>query len=785
MKKRRKRKVRLVFSAVLSGIIFFTAICWYLSDADAVEAPVKKELTVSLESGFYTADQEIQVEAPEGSAVYYTDNCEIPDRETGYRYTGPIPVEAPEEEAVQVYRFKAYYDDDTESPVITRSYFMGKDIDSRYTTNVLHVVGDPEDLFGYEHGIFVGGRLFDEFMEENQDAIIGAGVEANFNLRGREAEREAYIEYFSREGETLFAVNGGVRIHGESSRMKNQKSFRLYARKEYDEVNEFRYPVIDRLVSQDTGVIAGKHKRLLARSGGTDNGFAFIRGELVGELAGQAGFPDVMYAEPVCVYLNHTYYGIYWLENMYDKQYFENRYGAYTGEFVEVSGIDLTKDDVEDPAEQEYVEEFNEQYLKYANLDLTVDENYWGLEEFLDVENYLQYYAINNYVGNGDWPDNNVKAYRYVAGEDGYRAGTVFDGRYRHLLFDVDHGFGLRFNGGAQGINAEDKTLERIVGNNSPMFGTMMKRRECMDYFVNYTCDLMNGAMSPENVYEVFSRMHESRDPEIYHMLVETDLMKDSLWTWEDEPTYESMEEYCDVIVQFAKDRPAAVLEDITQTFGYDGSKIYTLYVSKYADSDIRLNSLDITEDSFAGTYFGEVPVVLTPRLAINEIFSHWLVNGDIYEEERLEITAEDIINGEVSVELIVEDAADPVLQFNAVRAKGDNDYIELINTSDQMIHTSGYFLSDREDIHQYILPGLTVRPGEILRFYGNNCSDMEALGHYGLNFSLKQGETLTLAYGNQVIEELTIPDLAEGSIYQRNAENGRFAECLSGNIKE
>lgn len=93
-------------------------------------------------------------------------------------------------------------------------------------------------------------------------------------------------------------------------------------------------------MSEKDGTLAQKHKRLILRSGGTDNGFSFIRSELAGALAADAGFPDVMHAVPVTVYINGDYRGIYWLENTYDAQYFENRYGEYDGEFVVLEGSD-------------------------------------------------------------------------------------------------------------------------------------------------------------------------------------------------------------------------------------------------------------------------------------------------------------------------------------------------------------------------------------------------------------------------------------------------------------
>lgn len=315
-------------------------------------------------------------------------------------------------------------------------------------------------------------------------------------------------------------------------------------------------------MSEKDGTLAQKHKRLILRSGGTDNGFSFIRSELAGALAADAGFPDVMHAVPVTVYINGDYRGIYWLENTYDAQYFENRYGEYDGEFVVLEGSDKQKNDSDKEAEQKYVDEYNEKYSKFSTMDLTVDENYQELQQFIDVENYLKYSAIENYVGNFDWPGN-FKVYRYVSPEGGYIENTVFDGKYRYLLYDLDYAFGLLTLNDTTGFLAETLTMKDLLGG-TPLFAALMKREDCRQYFINYNCDLINGAMSAENVSGILMRMHSSRQEELRYMLEETALLEEKLWNWEPSiGSYNNVELNCDRIVKFATDRPRYVLWDM------------------------------------------------------------------------------------------------------------------------------------------------------------------------------------------------------------------------------
>lgn len=772
-KKEQTKRLFYFMIPMLALLVFLWACQGFLEQSK--EETGTTSLSISPESGFYAENQTLTVTFPKGTEVVYTKDGAEPNKENGILYSKPIELTASPEDTVQTFRFRAYYADGSESEVITRTFFMGENIANRYTTNVLHITGDPEGLYGYEEGIFVPGKAYDEYLAANPDAEYGPGIEANFFLKGDEYERPVYIEYFSEDGEGLFSLNGGLRIHGALTRLKNQKSFRLYARKEYDEQNEFDYPVFDEFLSAVDGTIAQEHKRLVVRNSGNDNGYAFIRSELITALADEAGFPDVTHSEPVCVYINGVYQGFYWLENTFDARYFENRYGEHTGEFVVLEGGDITKNDDEDPAVQKYVEEYNALYQKFSDMDLTVEQNYAALNEVLDVENYLQYFAIQNYICNLDWPDNNLKVYRYVAPEDTY-GDSVFDGRYRHLLYDVDYGFGIiEFIG----YNAWTRTIP-LAMEGSPLFSALMQRQDCRDYYINYTCDLMNGALSAERVSEKLSEMSAEREAELIYMLEETTIMEGS-WGWEENLSthYDTVEKSYATIRNFAKERPLQVLNDMIECLGVQAVDAYTLTLRQNGLSSVQLNSITVDERDFSGTYFGSVPVLLTPKMAANEEFVHWIVNGEIRTEEQLQLTTEDMVEYRIEVELVTKPVENPVLQINAVRAKGNSDYIELVNYSDKDVSTGGYYLTDGEDLYQYALPDIILRPGETRRFYGQECEDLEGLGEFGLNFDIKQGETITLTYKEQILEALLIPKLSQGGAYKRVGESAVFKEVL------
>lgn len=762
------KKKMISFLTVMTALLIVSALGVRYQDAKRMQmdgAGTGKKLTISAESGFYSSNLEVKISVPKGAQVYYTLNAEEPSTETGRLYESAIHLDAPENEIVYVLRAKAFYADGTESEVETRTFFCGESVMERYHSYVLNITGDPEGLFGYENGIFVPGIRYDQFLEEHPDAHPGGGVNANYTMRGPEAEREVRIEMFTPSGEEILSQNGGVRIQGEASRMNNQKSFRLYARKEYDSQNEFKYPLFGDLHSVEDHTLGAEYKRLILRNSGQDYGTAFVRNELVGRLANQAGFLDTQHAESVCVYINGIYQGSYWLVTDFDNQYFTNRSGENDGTFVVLEGSEKHKNPTEEE-EASYAEEFNAAYDRFAAMDMTVDENYEELQTFLDVENYLQYYAIENYVGNLEWPACNYKTYRYVAGESGYREGTTFDGRYRMILFDMDYSFGLEYFYGTIGSLVSEYTLNKVISDKAPLFRALMCREDCREYFTSYTLDLMNGAMSAENVARQLDDMHASRREELYRMIAVEDMIGGLLL--DEEPvTAESVEEDIRKIKNYAEDRPRYVLMDLEDKFDY--RLRYSLSVNtESVYSRAKVNTVYCEDRSFTGVYLKELPVVITPCVAPNERFSHWIVDGEKREEEQLILQGTDL-GDSVSVELVTIETESPRLQIASLTAKGHDDSITLINLSSRQISTGGYYISDSDDAYQCALPALILNPGETLELVGKDNYSADSLGKFGLNFNLKQGEVVTLTYQEEQLDSVTVPKLSGEGVYERD----------------
>ncbi len=622
------------------------------SDFEALEWPKETEAVIpkdgiafSRTNYFYAESVEVEILTDKSGAIYYTLDGTDPDQ-TAQKYTEAILLEAKASMQATVFKAKAFFEDGSESDIITHTYFVGQDMKDRFDTLVFSVTTDPYNLYDYEYGIFVEGKLRDDFIAANPNVEVVPSDPANFNMRGRESEREVYLEAFLPNGEQIIGQAAGIRTYGGWSRAREQKSIKLFARKEYDEENnKFRYEFFPEKTSADgKGNELDSFKQLVLRNCGNDNGFAFIRDELFQTLAGQAGYQDYEAVKPAALFVNGEYRGFFWLHEVYGDEYFEDHYGDYTGSFEILEGGELFKEKDADGENLKAVEEYESLYNTYSNMDLTIESNYQELNKVFDVQNYLEYYALQVYIGNEDWPHNNYRTYRYYAKEGEAYGEGPFDGKWRFLLHDLDYSFGI------YGEAATQNNLGRFMGINGdlrdacPLFGQLMRREDCRDIFIKKTLDLLNGAFSKDNLSTVLDEMNTARFNELSHTY-DKSLLEDWVSPLDLPAKIEAIKEYANIRSKF--------ILNTLRSF-YNLGEPYNLSVKAVDECEVKVNSYQTAKD-FNGTYYPDIDTQMKAIVPKGSKFDHWLVNGQIIENEILIIDSSMIVEGNVEVSFEVK----------------------------------------------------------------------------------------------------------------------------------
>jgi hypothetical protein len=242
--------------------IIFISLCAILSILLIVNSNIHAkglgELTFSHESGFYKDSFELEIKAPKGCEIYYSIDGTIPTKDS-IKYDGKIIIadatespntnasrddvsaglsaegksvwdmgfEVPDYNVDKATIIRAVYYDQSgrQSDIKSATYYVGYD-DKAYYDNmgVISIITDPDNLFGYENGIYVTGKTLDE-----SDTSDGKwwSWSANYNQKGKDWERPATIQFFDKDKNLYYTQDCGIRIQGNRSRSFVQKSFNL------------------------------------------------------------------------------------------------------------------------------------------------------------------------------------------------------------------------------------------------------------------------------------------------------------------------------------------------------------------------------------------------------------------------------------------------------------------------------------------------------------------------------------------------------------------------------
>ena len=728
------------------------------SDGSAVEE--RGSVSFSLPSGFYDYQLQIQLSASAKGQILYTLDGSMPSGENAnslsYAAGDVISLECGEKETVYTVRATLLSEDGLESAAAqTAVYIVGSQVDERYQIPVLSVSGDPGDLLDEETGIF---------------------ARQNRKLKGREYEKEVQATLLDVQGDVVFSQKCGLRIHGGATRAKNQPSFRLYARSEYDEQNSF-----DCLLFEDYNVdnaFVTDSKSVIVRNSGNDHGFAHLRTEFACRVCAQAGFSDAAASSPVCVYINGEYFGVYWFVENYDDSYFEKKYGEYDGQMVVLEGvISYMKEEDDDELTMQMKEEYNQfhEYIAYT-ADLNNETDWQMLNATIDVENFVFYMAIRNYLADSDALFNNFKIYRYYSPEGEYQEGTVFDGRYRFLLYDLDQTLGW---GPLDTTVAESNILTTAnrMGYDiyyNALFAKIMQRPECRELYIRYYLSLLNYYFADDAV-TLLHEMHESHEAELYRQYTEPGMMDNNYETPEI-LDYDHVLTELGEVEYFLKDRPGWALIDLEEAFELDGR--YTLSLQNTGEANISVDFATFHDREYTGTYFSGVPVTVTANPKCGDWFDYWLVDGVEYYEETLVITVDMLKDDTIYVECVTSPNTDMGLWISAVKSRGGHDYVELTNYGQQTVNLADYTLADGADERNIsTLPSLLVEPGQSVTVYCKNYTGIEAIGKPTVNFNIKSGEILHL-YRGRLLQRVNVPRLGtRDGVFRLDNYSGEFYE--------
>ncbi|MFO7978807.1 MAG: CotH kinase family protein [Bacteroidales bacterium] len=564
--------------------------------------------------------------------------------------TGPV---VPSQEPLRgtVVRARAFKEGYLPSETTTGTYIFRND---PYPVPVISVVVPEPSFFSYHQGIYVPGEAFDAWRAENWEAELRGSSPANFSRRGIDWEREINLEFFDQQGSGIMNQRAGARIHGGWSRSFPQKSLRLYARAEYGN-SEFSHQLFP---DKQTN----RFKRFLIRASGNDHRNTFFRDAMIQQLVKHRPI-DIQHWQPAVTFVNGEYWGVSNIRDRMDKYYLHYKHGVDPDNLdVLTANAEVTEGDSR---------HYHEMYNYIVNHDKQDPQYFEHVNTMMDADNYAEYFAIEIYANNLDWPQNNMDYWRVRTPQYEPDAPWGHDGRWRWMIYDMDFGFWLWDTG--PWVN----NLERVgTGDHrtSEIFRHLIQIPVFRHMMINRFADLMNTVFHPDTVVGVVDSMQAVYDP----------IIEDHSRRWRMISSRKGWNQEVEKLREYARQRPGYMKEHVQEFFELTGHYSLALTVGS-GKGNIRINTVELNNpQAWKGVYFNDVPIEIEALPAKGYRFSHWqgAAQG---AEPKVSITASQDVNLEAHFEKTYDPELIAFWLFDA-RLKNDTP-LEKIDASYWSLH--------------------------------------------------------------------------------------------------
>lgn len=548
--------------------------------------------TVSREGGLFSGSVSFNVTVPSGATLRYTTDGSTPTLANGIISTDGIF----ETSRTSIYRFRAFRDGYLPSNVVSRSFILNN---GNEPFPIISVITDPHHIFGSDIAIF----------EKSGNGRPGNGQWENCNWN-MDWDRPVNMEYITTDGKTVVNQECNINACGGWSRAFTPHSFKLKANKIFYEQNYFPYQFWKNKQFL-------KSKTLQIRNGGNDTGCR-IKDAALQEIIARSGlYIECQAWQPVHVYINGAPYAVLNMREPNNKHYASANYGIDADEMDQFEiGPDsgyVQKEGTREAWERLYT-------LSRRAISPTYYEE---IGKLLDINAFINYLAMHFYLGNWDWPQNNVKAFR-----------DQNDGKFRFVVYDLDGALNTT-SSISTFLGKQNYTFDRLYGYDYSTSTSLTNQRLTKEIeFVTIVKNLLNNASFKKRLVDAMCIMGGSvYTPERVQSIV------DEMTAYLSQGGY--VNPYgtaSDIKSKLTKSWNSSIMDHVkSQNLTY-ATKQQAAFGSNINGASITLNDMAVPTGKFDGYVFA--PVTLRADAPAGYRFVGWRSNnGDAETRTLVEAT--------------------------------------------------------------------------------------------------------------------------------------------------
>ncbi|MBO4550094.1 MAG: lamin tail domain-containing protein, partial [Bacteroidaceae bacterium] len=452
---------------------------------------------VSVDSKVFTENFWVQVQIPAGCTLRYTLDGSAPTATNGETSTyGFFQITS-----TTILRLCLFSPGMLPSPVVTRSYIY-KNHD--YYLPILSIVSEDKNFFDSQIGVFVRGSNgvsgngqsspcnwnMDWERPVNMEYLVPAVRPQPSDEMGTTADECTAYDMVLNQEMDLEISGGWTRAYGggtvDDRYWEARSSFRIKTDKRYEGVNAIDYPIFPSKPHN-------KYRCWQVRNGGNDT-YARSKDPSIQMMVLKSGFQvNCQDYQPAHVFLNGMYYGMLNIRESNNKHYAYSNYGI---NFDDMDQFDLSN------AQYNQKMGDNKAWMQLQRWATTLartksEEIYNQICGLLDIDEYINYMALECYMGPTDWitNTNNVK---------GFRSRT--DGKFHFVLFDCESAFGTS--------NMLSDVLSTGGGANvDDLFRNLMKYDPFRRQFMDAYCIVDGSVFEPSRCEQIVREIYYNTTP--------------------------------------------------------------------------------------------------------------------------------------------------------------------------------------------------------------------------------------------------------------------------------
>ena len=479
--------------------------------------------------------------------------------------------------------------------VTTRTFFVDEDV-----VKMPVVAISVDSSFFREH-----------YIKTSCDAPKGCKDSAGLYA---DVELPIHVEYFEKGSSTkdgaTWEMDAGISLMGGYSRLNDKKSVSIHLREGYED-GSINYPLFETRKG-----VNDKYRAFNLRNNGNRFVSDYIEDAMGGALL-EGTSVDYQRSRQVVVFYNGKYYGIHDMRERFNKHYVETNYK------IESSSVNFIKhlgQEVE--ASNGTTDAYLAMLSFVAKNDFSGENNanYATVKTMLDVGNLADYMAAEIYIHNGDWPNNNVRAW------------SAPEHPWKFMVYDLDHGFDWTWGVNNKEFTQETNMFEWIKkgGGNKPckvegcfanLYIQLIKNPEFKRMFINRSAVMFNSYTNFANVTKIVNAMTATIDAD--------EMTRDLAKFKQDQKWYENscghgFDKTGSCMKEWAEKRDPKVIREYEEEFGLSGTASVTIAAVGKGTVLMEGAALPNGATSYKGKFFVGNPILLTAVPDAGSVFTGW-----------------------------------------------------------------------------------------------------------------------------------------------------------------